>query len=292
MECPEDIKTTIRSILDSPEKRSECIYILAVQREYNKELGKIIWNTPGLVAQLILEIISVYPHLASMAASPSTSPFSLSKSLSVRVTNVLSLLQVLPADCDVRGYYLKANIPMYLFPFLYTNNQCPDCENFKLSALASIAYLCTSDDDRHGAIDYLIENDFVPLCLRILKFGKKYCKLLSAFILNRIVSMSQETSTIFSQSENTKSLISVFNQNIIDISENFYKHLSDNLVEAYRGILTKSRDAKIILASSHHDAMNSKKTSIMDINIDVQAYDEKYRSLVRDLQTIIREASR
>lgn len=225
----------IKRITLSSSERGEAMHILASQREYISNLGKLIWESPAAVAALLGEIISAYPHLASISNSPITAPTSISQSLSVRVCNALALFQTFASSSEVRKSFLAANIPMYLFPFLHTTNQSRECEHFKLASLAIIGNLVKSEEPE--SIEYLLNNEFVPLCLRILKFGPEINKIVAAYILQKIISDPRGRDSICATEDRLSNVISVFKTRIIDLARNFIPKLSRNVVAAYNALL-------------------------------------------------------
>ena len=240
-----DLNECINTIINIPERRSEHIFYLASNREYVSNIGKILWETPGFVQVLLNEILSTYPYLSSMVSLPPNSQSIVPKFFSIRICNVLSLLQVFPSNESVIDPFISTNIPMYLLPFLHINNRNEIFENLKLAALCSIAHICKSELPH--AILYLIDNDFIPLCLRILKFGNAINKTVSAYILMKIFTLSDPNAECFRSEGNIMSLLTVFNQIIDEITNLPNSHISKNLVTAYNAIIQKSAISKNLI---------------------------------------------
>lgn len=244
---PDQIANYVKRITLSPNDRGDAMYTLSCLREYNPNLGSLIWESPAAVAALLTEIISAYPHIASISNSPITSPTSISHAQAVRVCSALTLLQSIAATDEIRPAFLKANIPMYLFPFLHTTNQSRECEYFKLGALAVIGHLAMSESQE--VIDYLLNNEFVPLCLRILKFGQEINKILAAYILQKIIT-DPRGRTVCSVNDRLINVIKVFNLRVADLAKNFNSRLSRNIVAAYESLLQSEKAAQIIVEIS------------------------------------------
>lgn len=257
-----DINECINTIINIPERRCEHIYYLASNRERVSNIGKILWDTPGFVQVLLNEILSIYPYLSSMVCLPPNSQSIIPKLFSVKVCNVLSLLQVFPSNESVIGSFISTNIPMYLLPFLHINNQNEMFENLKLAALCSIAHICKSEIPY--AILYLIDNDFIPLCLRILKFGNSINKTVSAYILMKIFTLSDPNTECFRSEGNIMSLLAVFNQVICEITNIPNSNISRNLVTAYNAIIQKSAISKNLIKRFKDILLNLNLTKISD----------------------------
>lgn len=58
-----------------------------------------------------------------------------------RVCNALALLQCLASHPETRNEFLKANIPLYLYTFLNTNNRTRPFEYLRLTSLGVIGAL-------------------------------------------------------------------------------------------------------------------------------------------------------
>jgi CCR4-NOT transcription complex subunit 9 len=93
------------------ELRDNALLELSRQREHFSELAPYIWHSVGTIAALLQEIVAVYPLL---------SPPVLDNKTSNKACNVLALLQCVASHKDTRQLFLKAHIPLFLYPFLNT----------------------------------------------------------------------------------------------------------------------------------------------------------------------------
>jgi CCR4-NOT transcription complex subunit 9 len=229
----------------SPADRSEALHTLSVQREQIPDLAVLLWESPATITALLTEILSIYPHLASTSSSSSAVPTSLNSKLAGRVCNVLALFQCVAGHEDTRLQFIQANIPMYLFPFLHTTNQSRECECFKLTSLGILGSLVKADDP--SIIDYLLQNEFVPLCLRILKFGQEMSKIVAAFIVQKILNDPKGRESVCSHTEKRETVLKVLNIVLNDLAVNFSQRLSKNVVLSYDSMLKlpEVRDAVV-----------------------------------------------
>jgi CCR4-NOT transcription complex subunit 9 len=218
--------------LTSASERADALHTLSVQREQIPDLALMLWEAPATMTALLSEILSIYPHLAS-------APASLNSKLASRVCNVLALFQCVAGHEETRIPFIHANIPMYLFPFLHATNQSRECECFKLTSLGIIGSLVKSEQPE--IIEYLLQNEFVPLCLRILKFGQEMSKIVAAFIVQKILGDPNGRRSICQNEERRGTVLRVFNQLLQELGTSFSPRLSKNVVLSYRGML-ESRD--------------------------------------------------
>ncbi len=95
------------------DKREVALDKLSKKRETYAELAPILWHSIGTVSAILQEIVAIYPRLT---------PPTLTTDASNTVCNALALLQTVASHRDTRTLFLKAHIPLYLYPFL--NTQC------------------------------------------------------------------------------------------------------------------------------------------------------------------------
>lgn len=255
MRTNEQMNNQIKRITSSPQDRAEAIHFLSTQRELMPSLGTSLWESPATVAALLSEIIAAYPHIVSITTLPSTSLTSMSASLTSRVCNSMTLFQSIAGSSEVRSSFLKANIPLYLFPFLHTTNQSHECDHFKLAALGVIGTIAMSDSSE--ALRYLLDNDFLPLCLRILKFGQEIHKILAAYIMQKILSIPEGRNAIKTDiSGKLKPAISILNMKVLELAKNYDQRFARNIVIAYEYVLS-IETAATVLKEAKHDELRS-----------------------------------
>ena len=135
-----------------------------------------MWHSVGTVAALLQEIVSIYPLL---------SPPTLTAHCSNRVCNALALLQCVASHPETRGLFLSAHIPLYLYPFLNTNAKSRPFEYLRLTSLGVVGALVKMDDS--DVINFLLQTEIIPLCLRIMENGSELSKTVATFIVQKIL---------------------------------------------------------------------------------------------------------
>merc|ERR1711862_444587 len=141
------------------------------------DLAPILWHSFGTIVALIQEIVCIYPQL-----SP---PPTLTAPASNRVCNSLALLQCVASHPETRPLFLKAHIPLLLYPFLNTVSKDRPFEYLRLTSLGVIGALVKVDDA--DVINFLLQTEIIPLCLRIMETGSELSKTVATFIVQKIL---------------------------------------------------------------------------------------------------------
>jgi CCR4-NOT transcription complex subunit 9 len=162
--------------LNNPDQREGVLLELSKKRESFNDLAPILWHTVGTVSALLQEIVSIYPLL---------SPPTLTAHASNRVCNALALLQCVASHQDTRSLFLAAHIPLYLYPFLNTQSKSRPFEYLRLTSLGVIGALVKMDDP--DVINFLLQTEIIPLCLRIMETGSELSKTVATFIVQKIL---------------------------------------------------------------------------------------------------------
>lgn len=164
------------SILYLSHQREGVLLELSKKRESFPDLAPILWHTYGTVAALLQEIVSIYPLL---------SPPTLTAHASNRVCNALALLQCVASHPDTRSLFLSAHVPLYLYPFLNTQSKSRPFEYLRLTSLGVVGALVKMDDP--DVINFLLQTEIIPLCLRIMETGSELSKTVATFIVQKIL---------------------------------------------------------------------------------------------------------
>ena len=162
--------------IKTPNKRENAFTELSRLREKFRDLAPYLWYSSGVIAILLQEIINVYQFL---------SPNSLIASCTTHVCNVLTLLQCIASHADTRSLLVKANIPIYLYPFLNTVSKSRQSEYLRLTSLGVIGSLVKIDDP--AIIHYLLQTEIIPLCLRIMEKSSELAKTIATFVMQKIL---------------------------------------------------------------------------------------------------------
>lgn len=158
------------------EHRENALLELSKRRENFPDLAPVLWHSFGTIVALLQEIISIYPML---------SPPTLSPQASNRVCNALALLQCVASHPDTKPKLMAAHIPLYLYPFLNTVSRHRPFEYLRLTSLGVIGALVKVDDTE--VVNFLLQTEVIPLCLRIMESGSELSKTVATFIVQKIL---------------------------------------------------------------------------------------------------------
>lgn len=162
--------------LTNPDSREHALMVLSKKRDSVPDLAQVLWYSFGTMSALLQEILSVYPSLT---------PPVLTAHQSNRVCNALALLQCVASHAETRNLFLAAHMPLYLYPFLNTNNKSRPFEYLRLTSLGVIGALVKTDEP--DVVTFLLTTEIIPLCLRIMESGSELSRTVATFIVQKIL---------------------------------------------------------------------------------------------------------
>jgi len=172
----EDVARLVQD-LQKGDERETALLELSKRRESLQDLAPILWHSFGTIVALIQEIVQIYPQLAQ--------PPTLTATASNRVCNSLALLQCVASHPETRPLFLKAQIPLLLYPFLNTSSAERPFEYLRLTSLGVIGALVKVDDQ--DVIVFLLNTEIIPLCLGIMESGSELSKTVATFIVQKLL---------------------------------------------------------------------------------------------------------
>eukprot|EP00347_Sterkiella_histriomuscorum_P002474 403368008 len=220
----EEKQSIIRYIdeLKYAEKRDNALIELSRQREHFAELAPFIWHSVGTIAALLQEIVAVYPQL---------SPPNLDTKTSNKACNVLALLQCVASHKETRQHFLKAHIPLFLYPFLNTVSKGRPFEYLRLTSLGVIGALVKMDDS--DVISFLLQTEIIPLCLRIMERGTELSQTVATFIIQKILFDEQGLSYLCQTAERFFAVSTVLNNMVQAQTEKSSSRLLKHIIRCY-----------------------------------------------------------
>lgn len=197
--------------------RERALLELGKKREQYDDLALVLWNSYGVMAVLLEEIVSVYPYL---------NPPVLTASVSNRVCNALALLQCVASNTHTRTLFLNANLPLYLYPFLSTSARQRSFEYLRLTSLGVVGALVKNDTPE--VINFLLTTEIVPLCLNIMEISSELSKTVAIFILQKILLDKQGLFYICTTYERFHTVASVLSKMIEQLNITSERSISQN----------------------------------------------------------------
>jgi hypothetical protein len=110
------------------------------------------------------EITLIYPQLH---------PPELNAQSSNRVCNALALLQCVASHPETRELFLKAHVPLFLYPFLNTTSKTRPFEYLRLTSLGVIGALVKNDDSKVRSYD--LEDVMILLIFALTHHISRWC---------------------------------------------------------------------------------------------------------------------
>lgn len=206
----------------SLEKRDQALVELSKRRESFPDLAPILWHSFGSVACLLQEIIAVYPQL---------NPPTLTANSSNRVCNALALLQCLASHSETRKLFLQAHIPLFLYPFLNTVSKSRPFEYLRLTSLGVIGALVKVDDE--SVVNFLLQTEIIPLCLRIMETGSELSKTVATFIVQKILLDNNGLNYVCATAERFYAVSSVLANTVASLIEQPSLRLLKHVIRCY-----------------------------------------------------------
>ncbi|KAH7965334.1 hypothetical protein HPB49_006079 [Dermacentor silvarum] len=208
--------------LSNPETRENALLELSKKREVVPDLAPMLWNSFGTIAALLQEIINIYPAI---------NPPTLTAHQSNRVCNALALLQCVASHPDTRTYFLAANIPLFLYPFLHTVSKTRPFEYLRLTSLGVIGALVKTDEQE--VINFLLSTEIIPLCLRIMESGSELSKTVATFILQKILVDETGLSYICQTYERFSHVAMILGKMVLSLAKEQTARLLKHVVRCY-----------------------------------------------------------
>ncbi len=240
--------------LSNSETREAALLELSKKREEVPDLAVMLWYSYGTITALLQEIISIYSLLsppAKLKVRRRAQFFSrvFSRALlrqapaSNRVCNALALLQCVASHPETRTLFLKAHIPLYLYPFLNTATKTRPFEYLRLTSLGVIGALVKMDDA--GVINFLLQTEIIPLCLRIMETGSELSKTVATFIIQKVLTDDRGLHYICATYERFFAVGTVLSNMVALLAEQPSARLLKHVVRCYHRLADnpKARDA-------------------------------------------------
>lgn len=212
------------------DKREQALVELSKRRETFPDLAPILWHSFGTVAALLQEIIAVYPQL---------NPATLTANSSNRVCNALALLQCLASHQDTRKLFLQAHIPLFLYPFLNTVSKSRPFEYLRLTSLGVIGALVKVDDE--GVVNFLLQTEIIPLCLRIMETGSELSKTVATFIVQKILLDNNGLHYVCATAERFYAVSTVLSNTVLSLAEQPSLRLLKHVIRCYLRLSENAR---------------------------------------------------
>ena len=216
--------------LTNPALKEQALLKLSKERESFPNLAPYLWHSFGTMSSLLQEIVSIYPMLQ---------PPSLTAHASNRVCNALALLQCVASHPETRTLFLKAHIPLFLYPFLNTVSKTRPFEYLRLTSLGVVGALVKVDDPE--VISFLLSTEIIPLCLRTMESGSELSKTVATFIVQKILLDNAGLAYICATAERFFAVSAVLSSVVQGLQDQSSVRLLKHIVRCYLRLSENSR---------------------------------------------------
>lgn len=136
-----------------------------------------------------------------------------------------------------------AHIPLYLYPFLNTASRTKPFEYLRLTSLGVIGALVKMDDS--DVVNFLLQTEIIPLCLRIMESGSELSKTVATFIVQKILLDDVGLSYICHTADRFFAVSTVLSNMITVLVETPSHRLLKHIIRCYLRLAdnTKAREA-------------------------------------------------
>lgn len=134
---------------------------------------------------------------------------------------------------------VAAHIPLYLYPFLNTVSRSRPFEYLRLTSLGVIGALVKVDDS--DVVNFLLQTEIVPLCLRIMETGTELSKTVATFIVQKILLDEMGLSYICATPERFYAVSTVLSNMVSILVEQPSLRLLKHIVRCYLRLADNAR---------------------------------------------------
>lgn len=178
---------------------------------------------------------------------------------------MLALLQCVASHKETRQLFLKAHIPLFLYPFLNTVSKSRSFEYLRLTSLGVIGALVKVDD--REVISFLLQTEIIPLCLRIMERGTELSQTVATFIIQKILLDDSGLNYLCQTAERFLAVSTVLNNMVISqLEAKPSARLLKHIIKCYNR-LTENPRAQLALGQNLPQIVKDKKLmEILDEN--------------------------
>ena len=257
----------LQSISKYEKKRKEAITFLYHNQSQIPNLAIYLWFSPGTATSLLSDIISFYQNLTTGKFETLDTEF---------IITIFHLFKLIAADPDTRIPFVKANIPLYFFPFLqYTVTKQ---ESLRLTAAVIGVFTSLVSQDSPEVINYLVNNQFIPICLAVLCYSCGLVQTAGAYVLLKMIQNPTGLNSICSSVEKVTPVLKFLNNTLINSSQEFSIDTAKYFTKIYNLIMESSQEIKKLVSENIPD-------QILTFSLKTSP-DPSFKDLITNLQNL------
>ncbi|PPD99763.1 hypothetical protein GOBAR_DD03235 [Gossypium barbadense] len=239
-------------------------------------LAVLLWHSFGIMGVLLKIITSAYRPLLYDG---------LTENAVTQVCNAIALFQCVASHPDTRIPFIRATMPVYLYPFLNTMSNERSYECLRITSLGVIGSLAKVEDPE--VIEYLLSTQIFPSCLRCMEVGKTLSRTVSTFIIYRILLSEKGLKYCFVLAERYLSVSQCLGKLVENLSEDDAEnlpHLLKNIIGCYLRLSENERTRPQLSSYIPWKLLDGKYANI--VRSDPMALAD-LRQLIRKLSFVI-----
>ncbi|XP_058793353.1 CCR4-NOT transcription complex subunit 9-like isoform X2 [Phymastichus coffea] len=218
----------------NPETRQNALVELSRMRDALPDITPMLRNSFDTVTSLLQEIIYIYPAIKSATLTTHESN---------RVCNALALLQCFANNPETQPFFIRARIPLFLYPFLDTDNKTRPFEYLRMNSLGVIGTLVRRNEQE--IIPFLLITGMIPLCLKTMENGSELSKTVATIIMYKILVNSNGLSYICETYDRFSHVTRFFEKMLLCLAKDPSVRLLKYVIKCY---LRLSDDQRALLA--------------------------------------------
>jgi CCR4-NOT transcription complex subunit 9 len=126
---------------------------------------------------------------------------------------------------------MQAHIPLFLYPFLNTVSKNRPFEYLRLTSLGVIGALVKVDDE--SVVNFLLQTEIIPLCLRIMESGSELSKTVATFVVQKILLDNNGLNYICATAERFYAVSTVLGNMVLSLVESPSVRLLKHIIRCY-----------------------------------------------------------
>ncbi|XP_068667174.1 cell differentiation protein rcd1-like [Aristolochia californica] len=142
---------------------------------YNRA-GFLLFYSYGTMTILLQEVISFYCEMVRGSVNVRSSK---------RLANVLTLLQTVAANSEIRPKFVHTEVTNFLIPLIMFRSQEETINNVQAISLSVLGILCQAREPQ--IIQWAIENDIIDASCFALRFGNEISKVVAMHIIEALL---------------------------------------------------------------------------------------------------------
>ena len=262
----EEIVELVKQVSGEGSAKEKAISTIIKEEKRIPNIATILWYSSGTSVSILGDLLSFYPTLG----------IPISKADSQKITDVLQLVYIIAKDTQAKLPLVRANFPIYLFPFIQRSIKIPETYHIAAATLAVFSALVAESNPE--IIKYLINADFLPIIRKVLSLQNTPMQTVSAYILLKILNDADGRRSLLSNAENITIIMKILCHSFIQLSSNFVPDLADYVMDSI-SIVLDFPEVQRIFSYVIGDSL---------ISIDNPSkFGPRYRDLVAKMKSIV-----